>query len=189
MSTDNRPRLDDILTGGSGGGNFDDLWNSTEAAGELEPLPAGTYRALVTNGELATSRAKGTPSYKLTLDVIDPPSHAGRRIWHDLWLTPPALPSTKRDLAKLGIVSPAQLRQAPRSGMVVEVKLALRTGDDGATFNRVGSFKVVSDGTPAGALDLDAAELTGGPDDGEGDSRDAGGFDWRDGRQRGAARP
>lgn len=174
MPSEHRPRLDDILAASSGAGNFDDLWNATDAAGEDEPLPPGRYRCLVAGGETATSKVKGTPSYKLTLDVLDPPAHRGRRLWHDLWLTPKALPTTKRDLAKLRIHTPAQLRQAPPTGLVVEVKLALRTGDDGTPYNRVTGFAVVEEGTPPGALD---------PDDGEGDTRDRGGFDWRTGEQ------
>jgi hypothetical protein len=148
-----RPRLDDILSGGSD--DFDALWNETDAAGDDGPLPAGTYRCLVVNGELSQSRGKQTPSYKLTCEVIEPAPFAGRRIWHDLWLTPKALPTAKRDLAKLGITRPAQMNAPLRSGIVIEAKLTTRTEDDGRTFNRVRDFQVVADGPPPGALDPD----------------------------------
>jgi hypothetical protein len=168
---DKRPRLDDILSGGSDGDNFAALWDATEAAGEREPLPAGTYRCLVVNGERAESKAKGTPSYKITYEIVDPTDFAGRKVWLDLWLTPRALPMTKRDLAKLRIHTPGQLRQAPPSGMLADVKLACRTGDDGTTFNRVVAFAVVGEAADA---DLDADE----------DTRDAAGFDWSNGTPR-----
>src|SRR5689334_1284450 len=55
MTAGNRPRLDDILSGG--GDDFNDLWNSTAAADEFEPLPQGRYTALVADGKLAESKA------------------------------------------------------------------------------------------------------------------------------------
>lgn len=144
---DKRPRLDAILSGTLGIDNFDDLWNATEAAGEREPLPAGTYRCLVADGRLAENTAKRTPSYKLTFEVVEPADFAGRRAWYDLWLTPAALPMTKRDLAKLRIHDPSQLRQAPPSGLLADVKVALRTDDDGRSYNRVVSFQIVGEMT------------------------------------------
>ncbi len=182
MSSTNRPRLDQIL--GGDGGDFNNLWDATEPADEWGPLPAGTYRAVIVNGELSTSKVKLTPSYKLTLEVLTPVAHAGRKLWHDLWLTPKALSKTKRDLAKLRIHRREQLEQSPPIGMIVEIKVALRTQDDGAEFNKVLSFKVVSEGTPLGVLDSDPDE-----DDAEGDSRDASGFDWSDGQQKEKPQP
>lgn len=130
MPNDKRPRLDEILSGG--GENFNHLWNSTAAAGDFEPLPAGRYKVLVADGKLAESQTKKTPSYKLTLEIIEPVAFAGRKVFHDLWLTPKGLPATKRDLAKLGITTPEQLRQPPPTGIVAAVKIALQTLDDGA---------------------------------------------------------
>jgi hypothetical protein len=148
-----RPRLDDILSGGAD--DFDALWDETDAAGDDVPLPAGTYRCLVVAGELSQSRGKGTPSFKMTLEVIAPAPFAGRRVWHDLWLTPKALPTAKRDLAKLGITQTRQLNAPLRAGIVIEAKITQRTEDDGRVFNRVRDFQVVADGPPPGALDPD----------------------------------
>jgi hypothetical protein len=155
------------------------MWNSTEAADEWGPLPGGTYRALVVDGELATSKIKQTPSFKLKLEVIEPAAHAGRKLLHDLWLTARALPMTKRDLAKLRIHRPEQLRQSPPTGMIVEVKVALREQDDGTQFNKVIAFKVLDEGTDDGALDPEEDKNTDEPD-----RRDSGGFDWGDGMQK-----
>lgn len=171
-----RPRLDDIL---SGGGNFDDLWNSTSAADEFQPIPPGVYRCLVADGKLAEAKT-GTAGYKLTFEVLDGP-HAGRKVFHDLWLTAKAMPTTKRDAAKLGIHSFAQMRQALPAGLVVEAKVALRTEDDGRQFNRVLAFRIVGD-VPADDLlapdqdDLDEAVTP--------DTHDVGGFDWGKGEQK-----
>ena len=174
-----RPRLDDILNGG--GDDFNEMWDTTPAAGEFEPLPAGRYKAIITDGRLAESRANKTPSYKLVFEILEPAAFAGRKVHLDLWLTPKALATSKRDLAKVRIVTPQQLRQAPPTGVIADVRVALRTTDDGAQFNRVAAFQVIGEGTPPGALEPDAAELD--EDDGEGDFGDDDGFDWREGEQ------
>jgi hypothetical protein len=180
MPDDRRPRLDDILNGD--GGDFNALWDSTEAAGEFEPLPSGRYKALIADGRLAESKANKTPSYKLAFEIIEPAAFAGRKVFHDLWLTPKALPVTKRDLAKMRIFTPEQLRQAPPTGVIADVKVALRTADDGSQFNRVAAFQVIGEGTPPGVLEPSADELD--EESGEGYFSDADGFDWQEGVQR-----
>jgi hypothetical protein len=180
MPDDRRPRLDEILNGG--GSDFNALWDSTAAAGEFEPLPAGRYKALVADGKLAESKANKTPSYKLVFEIVEPAAFAGRKVYHDCWLTPRALATSKRDLAKVKIVTPQQLRQAPPTGVIADVKVALRTADDGSQFNAIAGFQVIGKGTPPGALEPDADELD--EEDDEWDDRDADGFDWREGVQR-----
>ena len=158
MSEDKRPRLDDIL--GGSGDDFNSLWDATAAAGDFEPLPPGRYSCLVVDGKRAESKAKATPSYKVTFEVIEPAEFAGRKLWHDLWLTAKALPTSKRDLAKLRIIRPDQMRQAPPTGLIAEVKVALRTGDDGESFNRVSGFEVTGEAPPTDALEPDGEELS-----------------------------
>src|SRR5690242_20744099 len=96
-----RKKLSDILGAAGNGGNFDSLWHRTAAADDFGPLPAGEYTFRILSGELFTSK-RGTPGYKLALEVSEG-GHEGGRAWHDLWLTPAALPMTKRDLAKIGV--------------------------------------------------------------------------------------
>jgi hypothetical protein len=134
--------LSDILAAG-GGDNIRDLWDSTDAAGELGPLPPGEYVADIIAGDLETSRTKSTPGYKLTYAVVEPEAFAGRRFWHDCWLTPAALPQTKRDLAKIGVQSLDQLERPLPARIRCRVKLALRRDDDGNERNRVRTFEVV----------------------------------------------
>ncbi len=117
-------------------------WGQTEAAGDLETLAAGEYVAVIERGDLFTARTKGTAGYKLTFRVIEG-EHADRRFWHDIWLTPAALPLAKRDLAKIGIPALDQLARPLPEGIVCCVKLALRRGDDGAEYNRVKRFDVL----------------------------------------------
>src|SRR4051794_18521445 len=104
-----RKKLSDILHGTSRE-SLTSAWDSTEAAAELAPLPAGEYLCRCVKGELFTSKEKATPGYKLTLEVTEG-EHAGRHVWHDFWLTRAALPMTKRDLEKLGVTHLEQLEQ------------------------------------------------------------------------------
>ncbi len=134
-------RLSDILANG----NRDDLshaWADAKPAEEFAPLPAGEYVAHVINGELFTARTNRTAGYKLTFKVIDG-THTGRQFWHDVWLTPAAMPMAKRDLAKIGVTTLEQLEQPLPQGIRCKVKLALRKDDDGTEYNRVRSFEVI----------------------------------------------
>lgn len=141
-------KLTEILAaGGFSGDDFGARWDATAAAEDFGPLPAGEYVARAERGELATSRVKGTPSYKLTFRVAEGP-HAGRPLWHDVWLTPPAMPQAKRDLAKLGLTDPAQLEQPLPAGMVCRLRVSLRRDDDGAERNRVTRFDLLRVETP-----------------------------------------
>jgi len=140
-------KLSDILQA-NGGGDLRDLWESTEAAGEVGPLAAGEYVADIIGGELETSRTKSTPGYKLTFAVVEPVELAGRRFWHDCWLTPAALPQTKRDLAKIGVQSLDQLEKPLPAVIRCRVKLALRRDDNGEERNRVRSFEPIGIVTP-----------------------------------------
>jgi len=165
-----RLKLTDILRGG----DRDDLaraWDQTEAAADLGPLPRGTYIATILSGEPTASR-RDTPGYKLTFQVVEG-EHAGRRFWHDLWLTKAALPMTKRDLLKVGVKSLDQLDRPLPPGIRCQVRLALQRDDDGSERNRVQSFEVIGidppdpfapadDGPSGAAIPSDAPPTAGG---------------------------
>jgi Protein of unknown function (DUF669) len=159
-----RPRLSDILDG-----NVESIrkqWGETEAAADFAPLPSGTYTCRVIAGELFTAKS-GTPGYKLTFRILDG-EHAGRQVWHDLWLTPAALPMTKRDLGKLGVTDPGQLESPLPTGIRCSVKVALRRDDEGTQYNRIRGFDVLGiDADPA--VDPDFA-----PDDDDAGNREGG---------------
>ena len=138
-------KLSDILNGS--GGDFNDRWEATEAAGEFGPVPRGEYVCHISRGELEQSRAKKTAGYKIQFTVIEG-EFRGRNLWLDCWLTPAALPQTKRDLAKLGITSPAQMEQRLPFGIRCKVTAVLRKDDDGIERNKVRTFEVVGIDTP-----------------------------------------
>ena len=134
-------KLSDILSNATGE-DLSRAWDDTEAAEDNVPLPRGEYIARIISGGLFTAAKKGTPGYKLAFKVLEG-DHAGRRFWHDIYLTAPALPMAKRDLEKLGIYDLEQLEQPIPFGFRCSVKLTLRRDDDGFEYNRVQFFEVV----------------------------------------------
>jgi hypothetical protein len=137
-----RKKLSDILQQNGDRERLTGLWKTTDAAAEFAPLPKGEYVFRIVSGELFTSKSRGTPGYKLTLEVTEG-EYEGRRAWCDFWLTPAALPMTKRDLAKIGVVNLEQLEQRLPSGILIKGKLALRTDDDGTETNRMVRFEYI----------------------------------------------
>ena len=137
----NRKSLSDILHNGDRQ-NLSRAWGETEAAEDFAPLPSGEYVARIVGGELFTSKTKGTAGYKLAFRVLEG-DHQGRQFWHDVWLTPAALPMAKRDLAKLGVTALEQLERPLPPGIRCKAKVTLRKNDDGAEYNRLRSFDVI----------------------------------------------
>jgi hypothetical protein len=95
--------------------------------------------------------SKGTPGVKLTFTVVEG-EHKGRKLWFDVWLTDAAAAQARRDLAKLGIASKAQLEKPLPTDKRIrcELRVVIRTSDAGDTFNVVRGFDVVGvDDIPA----------------------------------------
>lgn len=135
-------RLSDILSNGGDGDDINRLWKETEAAGEFGPIPAGEYVAHIIEGELEKSRTKATPGYKLTFKVVEG-DFSGRHFWLDCWLTPAAMPQTKRDLSKLGMTSLNDCEKPLPRFIRCKCKVVVRKDDDGTERNRVKSFEVI----------------------------------------------
>jgi hypothetical protein len=135
MSTPNRKRLSDVLSNAQA---LAKVWASTEAAGQLTPLPPGEYRCRVVSGKLFESR-NGNPGYKVTLQVANG-DHVGRKLWHEVYLTQAALPMAKRDLGKLGITELAQLERPLPTGILLDVKVTIRKNNDGVEFPAIRSI-------------------------------------------------
>jgi hypothetical protein len=135
-----RKRLSDILGAGNGG-NFRNNWHAVAAADDFKPLPPGMYTLRIVSGELYQAK-RGTPGFKLSLQVAEG-EHEGRRVWHDLWLTAPALPMTKRDLLKIGVTTPEQLEQPLPPGILIRGKVVIHRDDDGNEVNRLKYFDCI----------------------------------------------
>ncbi len=175
-----RKKLSDILVN-SEREKLGRVWDSTKAADDLKPLPSGEYRCTIASGELFNAKS-GTPGYKIKLVVADG-EHTDRVVWHDVWLSEAALPMAKRDLAKLGVTSLEQLERPLPVGIIGKAKVTLRKNDDGTEYNRVNRLDVVGIETPepepfAPSDDRDDTSTT-----------DSDGFNWKNGRQNGVAKP
>ncbi len=136
-----RKSLSDILHN-SDRESLSRAWGETKAAEDFAPLPSGEYIARIVGGELFTSKMKGTAGYKLTFRVLEG-DYQGRQFWHDVWLTPAALPMAKRDLAKLGVTAIEQLERALPPGIRVKARLVIHRDDDGNEGNKVKTFVVL----------------------------------------------
>ncbi len=173
-----RKRLSDILPGADRE-NLARLWETTKPADGLGLLPAGEYSCRILDGTLSTAKT-GTPGYKITFEIVDGP-HAGRRIWHDIWITPAAMSMAKRDLEKIGVTHFDQLDRPLPSGILATVKLGVRNEDDGTERNRIRDFWA----TGIEATEPEPFAPDAGPADAS--TSDDAGFDWQAGRQAGEA--
>lgn len=141
MTPPRKPLADTFSTGGQSLDDVLDLFEKAEAADDLLPLPAGTYRCRLTDGKIEAAKT-GTVGYVMQFVVSDG-EHAGRRLWHHLWLTDRAVSMAKRDLSRLGITTAAQMKEPLPAVFECDVRVALLTEDDGSQKNRVRDFAVV----------------------------------------------
>ncbi len=114
-----------------------DAFNGTPPAEVLDPIPAGEYQARAVDARLDETRT-GTPFYAMRLDVVAG-EHAGRRLVARWYLSPAALPYSRRDLAALGLDAFARLERGDVPGGLLRVRVALRRDDDGTGRNEVRS--------------------------------------------------
>jgi len=96
------PKLKDVLNDQQQVA-LENAWAKVRDAKYCGPVPEGVYVARVVGAWLFKS-PNGTPGYRVSLEIIDG-EHAGRKLWHELWLTDAALAATKHDLKRLGIAS------------------------------------------------------------------------------------
>lgn len=121
--------------------SLENAWGKTEPSRDFHPLPKGEYVARITDARLDTART-GTLGFKITFSILEG-EHAGRMLWHTLWLTPAAMPIAKRDLMKLGIQSLDQLEEPLPRGIRCRISVALRLEEDGTKYNRVRSYEFI----------------------------------------------
>jgi hypothetical protein len=131
------------LTGGTPAPSDDDdevfkAFQETEAQA-TGPVPAGTYNVVAVEGKFARSHRKGTPSYKLKLEIADG-DHKGRLLWLDYYLTPAARAASKGALAAFGVINPSK-PLANRYACVARVRV--RQDDDGLERNEITQLKVI----------------------------------------------
>lgn len=120
-----------------------DLFDSTTAAPEIPTvIPRGKYQAdwvAITTGESLA----GTPRIVLTFEIIDG-EFAEKRLWLDLYLTPKAMPRTKRELGKLGIESSEDWCRPVPHWIRCFLRVVVETTDDGKQRNKIADFEVIA---------------------------------------------
>ena len=172
-----RKKLSDILLNGERD-RLSGIWQSAKPADDLKPIPSGEYRCRIIDGNLFNAKS-GTAGYKVTLEVLEG-EHAGRRLWHDIWLTEAAMSLAKRDLEKLGVTTFDQLERPLPDGIIVTAHVVVRRNDDGTERNEL------KRSCPFDVVGIEPAE----PEPfapGAGSTADADGFDWASGQQEGGA--
>ncbi|MEO2090691.1 MAG: DUF669 domain-containing protein [Gemmataceae bacterium] len=131
-----RKPLADILAGKGLTDEIKQMFDTTAAADDFTPLPKGSYVCTAERGELTKSRS-GTDGFQVEFRVVEG-EFRNRRLWRTWYLTPDAMPFTKRDLLKLGIDTQAKLsRPLPAGRMVFKLTVAVRKDDDGTERNEV----------------------------------------------------
>lgn len=128
-------KMFDSAPAGADRAGLADAFNGTAPAEVLDPLPAGEYQARAVNARLDETRT-GTPFYGVRLEVVTG-EHTGRLLWGRWYLSPAALPYSRRDLAALGLDAFAKLERGDVPGGLLRVRVALRRDDDGTTRNEV----------------------------------------------------
>jgi len=133
-----RKKLSDILSEGERKSYFSG-WSEVKSAGDYV-VPKGEYVALLADASAHEAKT-GTKGIKLVFEIAEG-EHAGRKVFHDLWLTAAAKPQTKRDLDALGITDPERQLDGPTpQGIVVALTVTVRKDNDGIEQNRVRRIK------------------------------------------------
>lgn len=137
-----RKKLADILKNGTNGIDLRSLFEKAAPAEDFsKTMPRGEYVARLVDGQLFTSKENQTPGFKVTFEIIEG-NQSGRKLWHDIWLTSPAMAMAKRDLSKIGVSDLAQLEHAPPAGIICRIRVVIRRNDGGEEFNSIKSFDV-----------------------------------------------
>lgn len=105
--------------------DLDKKYEQAEAAdagsGNFDPIPEGKTVLVIAKEQKSDQVGeKGTPVCKVTFEVESPEEYAGKRIWHDFWLTENNFPYLKRDLGeKMGWTGkPSQLMEASDASVI-----------------------------------------------------------------------
>ena len=130
--------------------NFDA--RDVDPQSNFDPIPAGWYKAMITESELKQTR-NGQGNYlQLTLQVLDG-QHAGRHLWERLNLMNPstaAVEIAQKSLSAIchaiGVLTPRDSSELHNKALQVKVKVKAAEGDFEAR-NEISGYKAL-DGKP-----------------------------------------
>ncbi len=117
----------------------------SDAPFESAELPPGTYTGTLMMSRIVRSWRSKSVGVALYWDVQL--RHGKKRVWRTLWLSPAALPRTKRELAQLGVRTLADLDNDPPvpAGAICKLVIADRRDRDGYVETRIVHWEVLSD--------------------------------------------
>ncbi len=102
--------------------------NDVDPAATFEPIPAGTYEALIIDSEMRTTRSGDGQFLELVFEVIAGP-HKGRRLWARLNLTNANATAVAIAQAELSAICRATGIMAPRDSVELHnLPLVLKIG-------------------------------------------------------------
>lgn len=120
---------------------IEDTWASTSAAEDYSPMTCGNYNAKLL--KLKTGQIpNGKPYLKLIFQIEDG-EFCGRRVSKTLWLTPAAMPYTKRELSKIEILQLEELENPIPKHFICRIYVVKEKKSDDREFNNVKSFNVL----------------------------------------------
>jgi len=115
-----------------------DAFNNTDPAAIIEPIPEGKYIARWIDSGSGKSR-NSVPFLMGRFEIISG-KYYGRKLKHWWYLSPAALPYTKRALLDLGVTEFEQLEKGNLLGEKVRLRVKIRKNDDsGEEYNVIGA--------------------------------------------------
>jgi hypothetical protein len=151
-----RKKLGDIVKDMTG---LRSKWTKTAPAADLTPIPKGEYVCTLDDIRPDESK-KGTPRLKITISVAQG-EYAGRKVFHDAYLSDAALPYTLRLLGKIGLDDLDAIDRGIPPGIMVRAWITLKTRDDGEQINEIKNWELAAVNAPS--VDSAGPQLAPGP--------------------------
>jgi hypothetical protein len=103
-----------------------------------KPIKLGKYEARVADARFCKVGVEETPAIKVCFKIVEG-EYQGRHVWKSVWLTDRALPFTKRELEKIGIIDSDDLNSPELKTYLCEIRVVVNENN----YNDVKSFKVI----------------------------------------------
>jgi pyruvate carboxylase len=149
--------------------DFFKTWDATnqQQMGDFSPLPENTYMAVITAGEWKRTKAGDGEYLQLTLEIINDPQYAGRKLWARLNLknrNTDAVRIAMQEMSSIchaiGVLAPSGIPAMCNIPMQITVKCSKRK-DTGEITNEIKGY--ASKARPVAAQPRPAAPVAATP--------------------------
>lgn len=137
--------------------------NQIEPTGDFEPIPAGTYLAVITDSEEKETKSGNGVYLQLTFQIIEG-EHEGRLLWDRLNLDNPnkqAVEIARRTLSAIcravNVLTPKAKEELHDIPLAIKVKQTTRK-DTGEAKNEIAAYKAKDEVATDGGGGLDTAQ-------------------------------